>query len=75
MPIPNEIFKILLGLIILDAASRGLRTVQLAYLSVKEYLTLDSVYRVFKPSLEKLSAHIAIVDVCIAHVYNSYLEL
>ncbi|KAG9594490.1 Pfs, NACHT and ankyrin domain protein, partial [Aureobasidium melanogenum] len=83
MPVPNEIAKILPGLIILDTVesyrSQPARTlvrvwVRLAHLSVKEYLTSSCVHDTFKPSLGKLNAHIAIVDMCITHFYNSYPE-
>ncbi|KAG9566852.1 Pfs, NACHT and ankyrin domain protein, partial [Aureobasidium melanogenum] len=83
MPVPNEIAKILPGLIILDTAEsyrwQPARTlvrvwVRLAHLSVKEYLTSSCVHDTFKPSLGKLNAHIAIVDMCITHFYNSYPE-
>ncbi|KAG9519892.1 Pfs, NACHT and ankyrin domain protein, partial [Aureobasidium melanogenum] len=83
MPIRNEVLKILPGLVVLDTVkepeprfdpARTLMRVwiRLAHLSVKEYLTSDSVYGTFKPSLKKLYAHIAIVDMCIAHFYSSY---
>ncbi|KAG9756460.1 hypothetical protein KCU73_g4910, partial [Aureobasidium melanogenum] len=58
MPVPTEIVKILPGLVILDA----------------EYLTSDCVHETFKPSLEKLNAHIAISDMCIAQFYSSHLD-
>lgn len=79
MPVPNEIVKILPGLIILDAVKRWSYgpvriLVRLAHLSVKEYLTSDSVLEKFKPSLVRLNAHIAIVDMCFACFYSRYPE-
>ncbi|KAG9556530.1 Pfs, NACHT and ankyrin domain protein, partial [Aureobasidium melanogenum] len=82
MPVSNEIAKILPGLIVLDVVESwsqwsgwSLRVwIRLAHLSVKEYLTSDSVHGTFKLSLEKLNANIAITDMCIAHFYTSYPE-
>ncbi|KAG9647367.1 hypothetical protein KCU64_g10177, partial [Aureobasidium melanogenum] len=94
MPVPNEIVKILPGLIVLDTVTRLERRysesirrrlteppqtfvrvfVRLAHFSVKEYLISNCVHETFKSSLEKLNAHVAIVDMCIAHFYNSWPE-
>lgn len=86
MPVPRELVKILPGLVILDRVERSSKRpgepaqtlvqvwVRLAHLSVKEYFTSGCVQATFKPSLRKLSAHIAIVDMCIAHFYNNYPE-
>lgn len=88
MPVPNEVLKILPGLIIFDTvkhpaskdffrflfARPSVRVVRLAHLSVKEYLTSGCVHETFKPRLEKLTAHIAIFSMCIAHFYNRYPE-
>ncbi|KAH0371624.1 Pfs, NACHT and ankyrin domain protein, partial [Aureobasidium melanogenum] len=76
IPVPNEIVKILPGLIILDTVKRWSYgpvriLVRLAHLSVKEYLTSDSVLEKFKPSMVRLNAHIAIVDMCFAFFYSS----
>lgn len=77
MPVPTEVVKILPGLIILDAVDdwSGVKVfVRLARLSVQEYLSSDCVHETFKPSLEKLNAHIALSDMCIAYFYNSWSE-
>lgn len=88
MPVPNELIKILPGLIVLDTVTEFVRPllegpllrarvrvwVRLAHFSVKEYLTSNGAHETFKPSLRKLDAHIAIVDMCIAHFYTSYPE-
>ncbi|KAH0168199.1 Pfs, NACHT and ankyrin domain protein, partial [Aureobasidium melanogenum] len=88
MPVPNEVLKILPGLIVFDTvehpaskkfsrflfARPSVRVVRLAHLSVKEYLTSGCVHETFKPRLKKLTAHIAIFNMCIAHFYNRYPE-
>jgi ankyrin repeat protein len=76
MPVPEEIVKLLPGLIVLDTPklkfSKFSRfwhdkttVVRLAHYSVKEYLTSDYVFETFKASLEKYKAHISIMDMCI----------
>ncbi|KAH0168095.1 Pfs, NACHT and ankyrin domain protein, partial [Aureobasidium melanogenum] len=78
IPVPNEIVKILPGLIVLDAKECSSTLVRvhvlLAHLSVKEYLTSDCVHETFKSHLGELNAHIAISDMCIAHCYTSHPE-
>jgi hypothetical protein len=68
MPIPEEIVKLLPGLIILDTSKdmpwNKITVVRLAHCSVKEYLTSDYVFETFKASLEEYNAHIAILDMC-----------
>jgi ankyrin repeat protein len=74
MPIPEEIVKLLPGLIILDTSKSGrydkTTVVRLAHYSVKEYLTSDYVFETFKASLEEYNAHISIVDMCMLHFHT-----
>jgi ankyrin repeat protein len=72
MPIPEEIVKLLPGLIILDTTKDELwgkiTVVRLAHFSVKEYLTSDYVFETFKASLKEYNAHIAILDMCMLQI-------
>jgi ankyrin repeat protein len=73
MPVPEEIVKLLPGLIILDTSKSWpwdkTTVVRLAHCSVKEYLTSDYVFETFNANLEEYNAHIAIVDMCMLQFY------
>jgi ankyrin repeat protein len=74
MPVPEEIIKLLPGLIILDTSKsepwNKTTVVRLAHCSVKEYLTSDYVFETFKASLEEYNAHISLVDMCMLRFHS-----